>query len=90
MFPFIRIFSHLKKEKDWEKAFRMTFHIDQDLFEKRVLDSIRKNYKNRFFMDIHSLLWTLIPISAITAIIISRYRRRKIYKKWEEEEFFYQ
>ena len=72
--------------QDFEKGFQNAFLMDTQRFQQHWRQHAIKSYRLYILLDQQNLIWIIAPILLIIGFILTRIRRKKILKGWEENE----
>ncbi|MDD3715561.1 MAG: hypothetical protein PHT46_00480 [Candidatus Marinimicrobia bacterium] len=75
-----------KKYNDFPTAFRNAYLMTPEHFEKRWQDHAKKRYRFYLALDLRGTFWLFLSGLLILGYILTKLRRRRILKKWEQEE----
>lgn len=75
-----------KKYNDFSTAFRNTYLMTPEHFEKRWQDYVKKRYRFYLALDLRGTFWLFLSCLLILGYILTKLRRRRILKRWEQEE----
>ena len=71
--------------RDFEKGFQGAFLMESKNFEKLFREKAKKQYRYYILLD-QSNIWIFAPFILILGFILTKFRRKKMLKKWEAEE----
>lgn len=76
----------IKSRGTFDEAFLVSIGSDYDGFEKEFFDYLKKRYNlMTLFGDLY-FLWIFLAAVVVFGFILKYRKRKKYYKKWEEEE----
>ena len=77
---------YAKKYQNFEKGFKNAFLMSPEKFEKLWQNNVKKRYRFYLLLDLNKLIWIIALLILILGFILSKTRRRKMLKEWENSE----
>jgi len=78
------IYTH--EYQDFEKGFKNAFLMDTQTFEKHWREKAKSQYRFYVLLSQNNFFWVITPILLILGFILTKARRRRLLKEWENAE----
>jgi hypothetical protein len=75
-----------EKYSDFSLAFRNTYLMSPEHFEKILQQSFKQRYRFYILLDINGMFWLVLTALFILGYVLTRIRRYRLMRKWEQEE----
>ena len=76
----------IKKYEHFSTGFRNAFLMSPEAFEKKWQENSKKHYRIYLLLDTGSIFWIPLTVLFVLGYVLTRYRRKKLLKRWEQEE----
>ena len=77
---------YTKEFQNFDKGFRKAFLMSPEKFELLWRNNVIKRYRFYILLDQNNFIWIIAPFILILGFILSKARRRKMLKEWENSE----
>lgn len=71
---------------EFDSAFEKSTGVEYEAWQADWLESAQKRYRSYAFLDLDTIIWVVILLLSAMAAFAVWLRKRKQFKKWEEEE----
>ncbi|MBW6458704.1 MAG: hypothetical protein K0B52_06035, partial [FCB group bacterium] len=75
-----------KNYEHFPTGFRNAFLMTPVEFERHWQEQAKKRYRIYVLLDVGSSFWVLLTVLFILGYVLTRFRRWKLLKKWEQDE----
>jgi hypothetical protein len=80
------IISSLAKSRSLDQAFLDILGYDFFDFEIKWFDNFKSQFRWIAFLQFENLFFLILVLIIMLALVVRRYRNKKIYQRWEEED----
>lgn len=80
-----QILKYMKSNYDFNNSLSMTIEIDYSDFPYFWKNYISRTYRWVFLLDIHHIIWLIIPIMVVFIYMVTKLRNRRIKRSWDEQ-----
>lgn len=75
-----------EKYDDFSLAFRNSYLMTPEYFEKQLQAALKQRYRFYILLDINGVFWFILTGLFILGYILTKIRRYRLVKKWEQAE----
>ncbi len=76
----------IKSTRDFNKSFYRLSNIEPGTLEFHWKKYISSRYRWIFLLDIHYIIWLIIPLLVIVVFFVKKHRNKRIIQQWNMEE----